>query len=66
MTAATSRAYASGWSMAASSPKHFEQTLGDYASNGFGVEPRLTQTAFLRPHNRSEEVTNLYLVGQGT
>ena len=29
-------------------------------------EPRLTQTAFFRPHNRSEDVMNLYLVGQGT
>lgn len=47
-------------------PKYFEQTLGAYAGNGFGVEPRLTQTAFLRPHNRSEDITNLYLVGQGT
>jgi phytoene desaturase len=24
------------------------------------------QTAFFRPHNRSEDVANLYLVGQGT
>ena len=47
-------------------PDYFEHTLGAHAGNGFGVEPRLTQTAFLRPHNRSEDVTNLYLVGQGT
>lgn len=47
-------------------PKYFEETLGAYAGNGFGVEPRLTQTAFFRPHNRSEDVSNLYLVGQGT
>ncbi|MEN2787286.1 phytoene desaturase family protein [Sphingomonas qilianensis] len=47
-------------------PDYFEQTLGAYAGNGFGVEPRLTQTAFFRPHNRSEDITNLYLVGQGT
>jgi phytoene desaturase len=26
----------------------------------------LTQTAFFRPHNKSEDVRNLYLVGQGT
>jgi len=37
-------------------------TLG----NAFGVEPRLTQTAWFRPHNRSEEVDGLYLVGAGT
>jgi len=47
-------------------PDYFEHVLGAYAGNGFGVEPRLTQTAFFRPHNRSEDVTNLYLVGQGT
>ena len=47
-------------------PDYFEQVLGAYAGNGFGVEPRLTQTAFFRPHNRSEDITNLYLVGQGT
>jgi phytoene desaturase len=47
-------------------PDYFEQTLGSYAGNGFGVEPRLTQTAFFRPHNRSEDIIGLYLVGQGT
>lgn len=47
-------------------PDYFEQVLGAYVGNGFGVEPRLTQTAFFRPHNRSEDVANLYLVGQGT
>ncbi len=47
-------------------PNYFEEVLGSYAGNGFGVEPVLTQTAFFRPHNRSEDVTNLYLVGQGT
>lgn len=47
-------------------PEYFEQVLGAYVGNGFGVEPRLTQTAYFRPHNRSEDVTNLYLVGQGT
>ena len=47
-------------------PKYFEEVLGSYAGNGFGVEPRLTQTAFFRPHNRSEDITGLYLVGQGT
>ena len=47
-------------------PDYFEQTLGSYVGNGFGVEPVLTQTAFFRPHNRSEDVSNLYLVGQST
>jgi phytoene desaturase len=47
-------------------PDYFAQTLGSYLGNGFGVEPVLTQTAFFRPHNRSEDVKSLYLVGQGT
>ena len=47
-------------------PDYFEGTLNSYAGNGFGVEPVLTQSAFFRPHNRSEDVSNLYLVGQGT
>lgn len=47
-------------------PRYFEDVLASHAGNGFGVEPRLTQTAFFRPHNRSEDVSNLYLVGQGT
>ena len=47
-------------------PDYFEGTLNSYAGNGFGVEPVLVQSAFFRPHNRSEDVKNLYLVGQGT
>jgi phytoene desaturase len=33
---------------------------------GFGFEPVLTQSAWFRPHNRSETVKNLFLVGAGT
>lgn len=47
-------------------PLYFEGTLDAYVGNGFGVEPVLTQSAYFRPHNRSEDVKNLYLVGQGT
>ncbi len=47
-------------------PDYFEQVLGSHVGNGFGVEPVLTQTAFFRPHNKSEDINNLYLVGQGT
>jgi phytoene desaturase len=38
------------------------------ALNGaaFAMEPRLLQSAWFRPHNRSEEVEGLYLVGAGT
>ncbi len=47
-------------------PDYFEGTLNSYLGNGFGVEPVLIQSAFFRPHNRSEDISNLYLVGQGT
>jgi phytoene desaturase len=32
----------------------------------FGLEPVLLQSAWFRPHNRSEEVERLFLVGAGT
>jgi phytoene desaturase len=44
-------------------PDHFEHRMRSYLGNAFGVEPRLTQTALFRPHNRSEDVQNFYLVG---
>ncbi|MDX1530734.1 MAG: phytoene desaturase family protein, partial [Rhodothermales bacterium] len=43
--------------------------LDDYLSvkgAAFSFEPVLTQSAYFRPHNRSEEVEGLYLVGAGT
>ncbi|WP_152493197.1 MULTISPECIES: phytoene desaturase [unclassified Roseovarius] len=33
---------------------------------GFSLEPRIFQSAWFRPHNVSEEVAGLYLVGAGT
>ena len=33
---------------------------------GFSIEPRILQSAWFRPHNVSEEVQGLYLVGAGT
>lgn len=47
-------------------PQYFENTLNAYQGNGFGVEPVLSQSAYFRPHNRSRQIKNLYLVGQGT
>jgi phytoene desaturase len=47
-------------------PDYFEGTLNSYLGNGFGVEPVLTQSAFFRPHNRSEDIKNFYLVGANT
>ena len=47
-------------------PLHFQSTLNSYLGNAFGVEPTLMQSAYLRPHNESEDVQNLYFVGAGT
>ncbi len=43
--------------------------LDDYLSvkgAAFSFEPVLTQSAYFRPHNKSEDVDGLYLVGAGT
>jgi len=47
-------------------PRHFQGTLNSYLGSAFSVEPILTQSAWFRPHNRSEEIENLYFVGAGT
>jgi phytoene desaturase len=47
-------------------PRHFRDELNSYLGSAFSVEPILTQSAWFRPHNRSEEVPNLYFVGAGT
>ncbi len=46
-------------------PDYFEHTLNSYLGNAFGPEPILAQSAYFRPHNRSEDIANLYLVGAG-
>ena len=47
-------------------PLHFQGTLNSYLGSAFSIEPILTQSAYFRPHNRSEEFSNLYFVGAGT
>ncbi len=47
-------------------PLHFQNNLNSYLGSAFSVEPVLTQSAWFRPHNRSEEFDNLYFVGAGT
>ena len=47
-------------------PPHFQNTLNSYLGSAFSVEPTLTQSAYLRPHNHSEDIENLYFVGAGT
>lgn len=47
-------------------PEDFAIQRNNYLGSAWGVEPRLTQTATFRPHNRSEDINNLYLVGAST
>ena len=47
-------------------PRYFRETLNSHVGSAFSVEPILTQSAWFRPHNRSEDVENLFLVGAGT
>ena len=47
-------------------PLHFEGVLNSFRGAAFSVEPILTQSAWFRPHNRSEDFDNLYFVGAGT
>jgi phytoene desaturase len=47
-------------------PLHFAQRLSSEQGAAFGLAPTLMQSAWFRPHNRSEDVRGLYLVGAGT
>lgn len=47
-------------------PLHFKKTLNSYKGSAFSIEPILTQSAWFRPHNKSEDVDHLYFVGAGT
>lgn len=47
-------------------PLHFRHTLNTRMGSAFSVQPVLTQSAWFRPHNRSEDFENLYFVGAGT
>ncbi|MCR9129850.1 MAG: phytoene desaturase [Alphaproteobacteria bacterium] len=47
-------------------PIDFRDRLNSTHGAAFGLEPILTQSAWFRAHNKSEEVEGLYLVGAGT
>ncbi len=47
-------------------PQDFQDRLWSFKGAGFGLEPILTQSAWFRPHNRSEDVHNLFMVGAGS
>jgi phytoene desaturase len=47
-------------------PKDFQVKQNAYYGSAWGVEPKLLQSAVFRPHNRSEDINGLYLVGAST
>jgi len=47
-------------------PQDFHDRLWSFKGAGFGLEPLLLQSAWFRPHNRSEDVDGLYMVGAAT
>ncbi|WP_299680812.1 phytoene desaturase [uncultured Roseobacter sp.] len=47
-------------------PETFRDRYLSPLGAGFSIEPRILQSAWFRPHNISEEVKGLYLVGAGT
>jgi phytoene desaturase len=47
-------------------PLDFKDQLNAYHGSAFSVAPKLTQSAFFRPHNRSDHIPGLYIVGGGT
>jgi phytoene desaturase len=47
-------------------PLDFQDDLSSYLGSAFSIEPTLLQSAYFRPHNVSEDIGGLYLVGAGT
>jgi len=47
-------------------PEDFAEDYRSMHGAGFSIEPRLTQSAWFRFHNRDKRIKNLYFVGAGT
>ena len=47
-------------------PDYFEKELNTKYGSGFSIEPKFTQSAYFRFHNKSEVCDGLYFVGAGT
>ena len=47
-------------------PFGFRDEMNTHLGSAFSVEPLLTQSAWFRPHNRDDVVSNLYITGAGT
>jgi len=47
-------------------PDYFEKELNTKYGSGFSIQPKFTQSAYFRFHNKSEVCEGLYFVGAGT
>jgi phytoene desaturase len=47
-------------------PTDFRDQLNAFQGSAFSVAPKLMQSAYFRPHNKSERIPGLYIVGGGT
>jgi len=47
-------------------PKDFQGELNAYHGSAFSVAPKLSQSAWFRPHNRDPRIPGLYITGAGT
>ncbi len=47
-------------------PDYFEKELNTKYGSGFSIQPKFSQSAYFRFHNKSEICDGLYLVGAGT
>jgi phytoene desaturase len=47
-------------------PDYFEEDLNTKYGSGFSIQPKFTQSAYFRFHNKSEIYEGLYFVGAGT
>lgn len=47
-------------------PLHYRDVQNNFLGAAFSIQPTLIQSAWFRPHNRSEEFANLFIVGAGT
>ena len=47
-------------------PDYFEKELNTKFGSGFSIQPKFTQSAYFRFHNKSEIYNGLYFVGAGT
>jgi phytoene desaturase len=47
-------------------PQDFKTELNAHLGSAFSLEPRLTQSAYFRVHNRDKNIRGLYFVGAGT